>query len=215
MKKYLLYPSWTCLMLMCIISPGDAQQAFRIGLTAGYGLDGESYQASGTTGGYVAWDPTFSSLAFPFGGLVANVDIHGPLFLQPEFLLSAFGVRVQDQTYGNYRKGIVYVKVPLDIMYQAKAGPGCFLIGAGPYFARAVYGQSRGGKIAFGNSATDVMKAGDWGIDMRAEYIFNMGFLISLDYDVGIENLVPSAQSGTIHNDTWDISIGILFHRKK
>jgi hypothetical protein len=214
MKKYLLYPTCICLMLMYSTSPGDAQQAFRIGLTAGYGLDGESYKASGTVGGYV-WTPTFSSLAFPFGGLVANVYIHGPLFLQPEFLLYAFGVGVHDQTYSNYRKGIVYVKVPVDIMYQAKAGPGSFLIGAGPYFARAVYGQSRSGKIAFGNSATDVMKAGDWGIDMRAEYLFNMGFLISLDYDAGIENLVPSAQSGTIHNDTWDISIGILFHRKK
>lgn len=193
-------------------SPGDAQQAFRIGLTAGYGLDGESYKASGTMGGYYSNNPTFRSLAFPFGGLVAKVDIHGPLFLQPEFLLSAFGVGVHDQT-GNYRDGIVYVKVPVDIMYQAKTAPGSFLIGAGPYFARAVYGQSRGGKIAFGNSDTDAMKAGDWGIDMRAEYIFNMGFLISLDYDVGIENLVPSAQSGTIHNNTWDISIGILFHR--
>jgi hypothetical protein len=57
----------------------------------------------------------------------------------------------------------------------------------------------------------EVLPGEDWGIDLRAEYIFNMGFFISLDYDAGIENLVPTAQSGTIHNYTSDISIGILF----
>ena len=154
-------------------------------------------------------------LHFRWGGMVTNLDIHGPIRLQAEFLLTGFGVRVIDQTYGNYKRGIIYFKVPIDVLYMLKAGPGNFQLGVGPYIAKALYGVSRDAKMSFGNNTNNDMRGGDWGIDGRAEYITQKGLFVSLDYDAGLENVLPAAQPGNaIRNYDVDLSLGIFFIRR-
>lgn len=202
-------------ILFCY-SPGYGQAKFSFGITLGYATTGMSSHpgdiGSGSGGGY-GYTYTYKGVSYPFLGLVSNFRVTDQIRIQPELLIQAIGSKTSEEGFGHFTTTIIYLKIPIDAMYNVKAGPGYVEAGLGPYFSKALTGESGGKTMKFGsNPNNDNATGGDYGLDLRVEYIFNIGAFLSLSYDDGLANIYPGGSSGgTNHTYSTNISIGILF----
>lgn len=114
---------------------------------------------------------------------------------------------------GDYTTVFNYLELPLSVRYMSKSAAGSsWTAGLGPYFSYAVGGHFKstmGGsttktKVFSGNSA---YKRFDAGITAGADYIFPVGLMVAIDYELGLANLV-SANGTSVKNRCLSLSIG-------
>jgi hypothetical protein len=95
-----------------------------------------------------------------------------------------------------------YLELPLDFLYNLKAGSGRFFIGGGPWFAAGLGGKSKiddgtGAKnsdIKFGNdNAKADLRTFELGGDILAGFKMKGGFLLSANYSFSLHNITFDA----------------------
>lgn len=165
-----------------------------------------------------------------------NEDIHliQSLFLQPNILIGNRGAKgtLVETGNGDTRETmtILYVDIPVHLLYKVPVGSGTALIGVGPYFGCAVSGQFkyRDGnrkKITFTNSFSAINDEGvfykrfDGGISALLGFQFANRFYSHVNGQFGLVNINPrisdGPQRGDAKNLTIGLTIGYRFHALK
>lgn len=135
---------------------------------------------------------------------------------------------------GNKRLNPWYLEVPLNGIFNFKAGDGKFFIGAGPYVAfgllgkytdvrridgNLVTGDGSGENLKFGKN-TDIdkskdLKAIDFGLNFLLGYQLANGLNANLGYGLGLTNVSPNAglsgDASSMKNRVISISLGFSF----
>jgi hypothetical protein len=122
----------------------------------------------------------------------------------------------------NSKYNLYYVQVPLNIVYHVPLVIGEFYIGAGPYVSMGVYGKqklvannSQSGsftnskKVDFGDNGD--IKSNDSGANAIAGIKLKGGFLVNLNYDLGLENILPDADGRKFKTRVLGASVGFVF----
>jgi hypothetical protein len=125
---------------------------------------------------------------------------------------------------GKYHDGssitLNYLEVPIYAIARHKLGAGALFGGLGPYFAYGIGGKVKGGgfsESSFGDN-NGGYKRFDAGLGFMAEYKLDMGFSLSLDYDLGLTNIAYPSLDITSHNRSFGINVGYdisRFFKKK
>ena len=106
-----------------------------------------------------------------------------------------------------------YLEVPLNFMYRSNNRDG-FFAGAGPSFAYGLGGKSKDGDfkedINFGSGDNDDLKSFEFGANITAGYITRSGFLIAVNYNMGISNLEIDSDYGKTRNNYWGLRLGYI-----
>ncbi|HVB03201.1 MAG TPA: outer membrane beta-barrel protein [Chitinophagaceae bacterium] len=210
MKSFFYNPILIFGLIAGSVLAASSQSRFAAGFIFRYGSAGISPK----TGFYEGYPVSFTDKPTYLVGLITHFPLTGPLSLQPAFYLSILNYDVGNNTNGHFSIAVLYLKIPVDLKYDLSAGPGDLLFGAGPYFSYGLVasaGSSSGLKAQFGNQSGDVVRRGDFGLDIRVEYVFHLGLFLSGNYDVGLENVSPSLSPGTIKNHFAEIGIGGFF----
>lgn len=176
-------------------APAKQHSQIRVGIGGGIYLQ--------TISGSDYWGESLDNRVTPGYRVGANViiPILPDLFLNPGINLMSRGAK-QDIISDNIVKkvNIMYLEVPLDILFRPQAGNGHLLLGAGPYAALGLAGNetTKSGssttrlKVRFladasGEPTTFVYyRAIDAGIDLQFGYEFYSNILIMLNGQIGI-----------------------------
>jgi len=116
-----------------------------------------------------------------------------------------------------------YLQVPLNIVYHVPVIVGNIYFGAGPYVAVGVNGTTTGSdgtttetdKVTFGGANGDLATT-DIGVNGIAGFQFKGGFLIHINYDFGLTNILNTSNpansgGGELKTRTLGVSIGYAF----
>jgi hypothetical protein len=157
-------------------------------------------------------------------GIFSDVPLSPNFSFQPALNFVQKGYSSEDDTYSD-KININYLEVPFNFVYSVKNNAG-FFIGAGPSIAFGISGKekytdkivrpnSEDTKIKFGSS-DDQMKRTDVGVNFLSGYKFAGGFLIAVNYNLGLTNVQngDASQDGTIKNRYFAIKLGCILGRK-
>jgi hypothetical protein len=164
---------------------------------------------------------TGSKISFSFG---AFTDLKfGDFSLQPAL---NFTGRAGKITRNNATGSSIlyYVQVPLNLVYHVHLKPGSIYFGAGPYVAFGTSatdyfddaeGNTNSQSASFGGT-TGEYSSTDAGLNAIAGIQFKSGFLIHLNYDLGLSNILntnnPDDVNGVmLKTRTLGVSIGVVF----
>ncbi|HUX83902.1 MAG TPA: outer membrane beta-barrel protein [Chitinophagaceae bacterium] len=158
---------------------------------------------------------THKGLILPFFGVMAQYRLTDEVRLEGQFLFDPIGVRSSFLGQSTTSE-VDYLKIPLDVQYGWPLGPGELLVGAGPYLAFGIGGNSGGRQLKFGNNSNlDGLRRGDWGLDLQAQFLLKKGWLFGLGFDQGIANILPGGNSSNrIQNHELGLSVGYQFRGK-
>ncbi|RFZ95032.1 PorT family protein [Mucilaginibacter conchicola] len=121
------------------------------------------------------------------------------------------GAEVDIKTY--------YLQVPINVVYHVPAVFGHVYFGAGPYVAMGLSGKAKASDgtnsasedIHFGSGADEFKKI-DAGLNGIAGFEFKNGFLIGLNYDLGLTDIGNDGTSEvSTKNRVFGVSIGFKF----
>jgi hypothetical protein len=153
------------------------------------------------------------------GGFVVDYPLGEGLYLQPRVLVSGKGGKL---TILNVEGALrpYYLEVPLNIVYKLQAGPGSVFGGLGPHAAMGIFGKVKTKNnsatvtrnLNFGTSKTDDLRPFDFGGNFLVGYELPQGWLLTLNYSLGLYNIVPPAKGDdqTAKNHYFGISVGYL-----
>ncbi len=173
-------------------------------------------------------------------GAVVNIPISksatGDLYIQPGLsFVGKGGQSVITMTNGSAGSATIkettsYLELPVNMLVSLKAGPGRFLMGAGPYLGIAFGGQrqiSSNGAMSqqlaiIGvppNGSTNLqtgsggdIKTVDFGFDLQLGYQLKNGLIFNLGGNIGITNVDSKAQSNTtVTNQLISMGLGYSF----
>lgn len=178
-------------------------------------------------------------------GLIVDIHLVKGLYIQPQLLVSTKGgdiINVTHQTSVDksevYKTSLVYLEMPVNLLYKFPLGKGKLAVGAGVYCARALSGtyddrfirrdatgtvvsDSRyTGKIAFENKESGspksmyTYKKHDTGLNFITGYEFKNGLLFNVNYSLGLTDTYlysPEVRK----NAYFGISAGYLFKLKR
>jgi hypothetical protein len=199
------------LLLLLSCTAISWSQETRFGITGGLSIASWTAKASGvsinsqsTTG--------FTGGVIVFAPLSTNVTIQTGLnFVQK-------GAKTDDQGDNETIK-LNYIELPVNFVYTHEG----FFGGVGPTIAMGLSGTdkttSQGvtekADIHFGSGTDDDLKRFDIGANVTAGYMVPAGFMISLNYNFGLSNLVPGGNSsdGKLLNRYFGIRIGYVFNK--
>jgi hypothetical protein len=106
-----------------------------------------------------------------------------------------------------------YFSLPLQVIYEVKPRFGKIWIGAGPYaaylFSGTIHTGSAKQRIVVGNSGTNEFKPLDLGLSPTVSLKLNNGFLVGVDYNIGLSDVSEAA--GNNQNRSWSFYIGYVF----
>ena len=164
-------------------------------------------------------------------GLVANIKVHGPFYVQPGVLYVNNGYEPALRVGGStFSMTIRTIEVPLNFIYKMKhAGTSAPFFSAGPYV-----GINAGGKITTygstvfpypsedvtrplrtGSGAADDIKLLDFGVGTSFGIQFDRGLFTRFFFHKGFANLMPGGDSGNkLKNFNLGISLGYCFGNK-
>jgi len=157
-------------------------------------------------------------------GVVADVPLGGRFYLQPQLLASVKGRRydahnLDSNVYifisdASEKTRMVYLEIPVNIIYKHPLGPGKLIAGGGPYVAYSLGGKSssiltyRRGEQVFSESTIKFKnetrpndeelskytyyKPLDAGLNFIAGYELNNGLCFNVNYSLGLMNIEPS-----------------------
>ncbi|MFD0764162.1 porin family protein [Mucilaginibacter lutimaris] len=150
-------------------------------------------------------------------GVFADFKLGG-ISLQPALNFTGKGGKQEED--GNVAKiNLYYLQLPVNIVYHAPVAIGNVYFGAGPYAALGVTGKQKytgGGvtqseDITFGSDAGDVKRT-DFGINGIAGVEFKNGFLVGLNYDLGLSDIGNDGTSqASTKNRVFGVSVGFKF----
>jgi len=173
------------------------------------------------------------------GGLIADLGLIKGLHLQPQVLISSKGVKEEEKwrperwVNATYKTRLIYLEIPLNIVYKFRLGPGKLAVGAGPYYAfplsgtykdegsiKDPNGQPVGGftnehNIQFDDHIANTAmgwfyKNSDAGVNFIAGYEFKNGLLFNVNYSLGLTDVYPK-EPEVRKNAYIGISAGYLF----
>jgi hypothetical protein len=165
-------------------------------------------------------------------GVVADIPLAGRFYLQPQLLASAKGSRVEanDLDSNVYSSSsisnkvrMIYLELPVNILYKHALGPGKLIAGAGPYIAYGLGGKSKTTYTSRYSGITNTMeytvkfknethpgsdafnkysyyKPLDAGLNFIAGYELNNGLCFNVNYSLGLTDTAPS--DGTLPDGT-------------
>ncbi|WPU92538.1 porin family protein [Mucilaginibacter sabulilitoris] len=151
----------------------------------------------------------------------------GNVSLQPALNLSGkggkFGGVFSDTEDSNIEQGdgrfnLIYLQLPVNLVYHVPVVVGDIYFGAGPYVAKGISGKVKGND-SDGNSVSEDIKFGDDGDIKSMEYganaiagiKFKTGLLFNVNYDLGLSNIAPNADGGKLKTRVFGISVGYAF----
>jgi hypothetical protein len=177
--------------MVCLIFSVTIMQAqIKFGPKAGLNLSTMTLKNSG-----IAVDP--KTLVGFHVGVISEIPLKGNFVLQPALLYSSKGSKY---SFGGEDMSISpgFIELPVNAVYKFDIGNMKLFLNAGPYFAYGISGKIKSGgesqSIEFGSDDNADMKPFDMGINFGAGLEIQ-NFLISLNYDLGLANLVPGVSS--------------------
>jgi len=189
-------------------------QNFQFGAEAGPNLSGATVKDPGG-------DPKGSPLpGFQIGGFAEYALSAPSLSIGARLLFSyeGYDVNIYDTKASIH---VSFLKIPINLIYNAGKGPGTWFFGLGPYFNPGLGGHyvSQGNKVSiqFGNNAnSDQLKRVDIGVDLMAGYRITDNILLRAAFDFGLINyLTPgSTMDASAHSLSLGITAGYLFGGK-
>lgn len=154
------------------------------------------------------------------GGLIADLGLFKGFHIQPQVLISSKGVKEEESWRPEHwvdatrKTRLIYLEIPLNLLYKFRLGRGKLAIGAGPYYAFPLSGTYKDeGKVtdpngmpvgAF-NSTGNIQfddhipntamgrfyKNSDAGVNFIAGYECKNGLLFNINYSLGLTNVYP------------------------
>lgn len=220
-------------LLTFLLSLFAANAQVRFGLKAGYNLT----EAKMKTDAYHLRGIDYSKVSGFHAGVIMDITLGRHFFLQPGLLytLSGFdaGGRVPGPLDGPVDVSIKaryhYLELPVNFLYKYSLGPGKFFAGAGPFLAYGVSGSvnreydgyTSPEKIVVFLDKQKVFDGSDEvkqylrpfnaGIGFTLGYEFNVGILISGNYNLGLTDVEPQSNLSQ-KSRSLGISIGYLFN---
>lgn len=156
-------------------------------------------------------------------GIAADIPVAGRFYLQPQLLISAKGSKreLHDLDSGIYftsdvfsRLRLVYLELPVNVLYKHPLGSGKLVLGTGAYIAYGLGGngkstyiringqtETREYKVKFKNVSEprdedggryDYYKPLDAGLNFTAGYEFSNGLCFNVNYSLGLTDISPS-----------------------
>lgn len=207
--------------LICVAShfTGNAQNT-RFGFTAGVAF--ANYKAKADDG----TDESSNSKTGITAGVLADIPVSKHFSFQPAVNFVQKGTKDEETSGGvteKFKLTVNCIEVPLNFLYNVPGNTGNFFIGAGPSLAFALSGKlkfddgtnSVTENVKFGSSDNDDMKGLDLGANFMTGYCFPNGLFLSVNYNMGLSNLVPGGSNdGTLKSHYFGIKLGCLLNRK-
>jgi hypothetical protein len=208
------------IVIVCMTSHfiGNTQNT-RFGFTGGAAF--ANYKSKGSS----ASDNGNSKTGLTAGVLV-DIPLSKNFSFQPAVNFVQKGTKDEETSGGVTEKiklTVNSIEVPLNFLYNAPGNGGNFFIGAGPSFAFALSGKlkfddgtnSLSENVKFGNGDDDDIKGLDLGANFMTGYCFHSGFLLSVNYNAGLSNLVPGGSSDDkVKSHYFGIKLGYLLNGK-
>lgn len=203
----------------------------KIGIKAGV-----TFPTFGTSGTENQGDSWKTNTSFYVGGTI-DFQISERFSIQPG--LSLVGKGGEGDYYehngepnnliafrGTAKLNILYLEVPVNAVVNFEMGDGKFFIGAGPYYATALNGETKTTgtqtsgatsyavstkeDIKFGQNGT--MKRGEFGVNFLAGYQLSNGLNIQAGYGLGLSNLDHAdAKASKVTNKVISVGLGFSF----
>ncbi|OOQ56886.1 outer membrane beta-barrel protein [Mucilaginibacter pedocola] len=138
--------------------------------------------------------------------------------IQPGLFYTGKGSKSKTNSGISSSLNLRYLQLPVNFVINVPAGFGKLYIGAGPYAAYGLSGKvessNNGGtpsttNLSFGQYSGQ-LKRMDYGAQGIAGLRFNTGFLIGVNYDLGLANIVNNA-SVKSKNRVLGVSVGVTF----
>lgn len=176
-------------------------------------------------------------------GLMADIPLLKGFYLQPQLLVSTKGNKQEVKTEspvqvkGTNKTHLIYLELPVNLVYKIPLIRGKLIVGAGAYFAKPLYGKyddnhvrrdasgvittayTNQGKILFENEQPDPAKGmyyykkHDEGLNFLAGYEFKNGLLFNMNYSMGLTDVY--AYSPEVRKNAYfGVSAGYLFKLK-
>lgn len=149
-------------------------------------------------------------------GIFADCKTATPNFtIQPGLNFTGRGGKITGDGNSSGVFNLYYAQIPINFVYHAPIVAGNIFIGAGPYAALGLTGKVKADdgmgdvesqNATFGSNGD--FKTADFGLQGIAGVQFKSGFLIGLNYNLGLSNIAQDSGSGSIKNRVFGISIG-------
>ncbi|WP_162499825.1 porin family protein [Mucilaginibacter terrigena] len=141
----------------------------------------------------------------------------GSLSLQPALNYTGKGGEGDSGNGGTTKIKTYYVQVPVNLVYHVPAVFGNVYFGGGPYVGVGVSGKttitengsSVSEDITFGDDQDDIKRT-DFGLNGIAGLEFNNGFILGVNYDLGLSN-IANENSFSTKNRVFGVSVGFKF----
>jgi len=206
------------ILIICVAFyfTGNAQSV-RFGINAGAAFANYTTTIDGTK----ANDQTKTGFA---AGILVDIPLGTGFSFQPGLNFVQKGTKEKDSDGSNTLNAslnVNHIEVPLNLVYNTGGGNGGFFIGAGPSIAYGLSGdwkvtdgtESYSEKIKFGSTESDDLRRLDMGANFLAGYRLNNGLTLSANYNLGLSNLIPVSDDGSIKSHYFGIKLGFLFGR--
>lgn len=153
-------------------------------------------------------------------GLFADVPVAGLFSFQPALNYVQKGYKESDQDYED-KLTLHYIEIPFNFLFKPKMEKLQFFAGAGPSIAYAVSGKEKEKdmgntyiyKYKFGNNPDEHdMRAFDFGANFLTGIQTDGGFIITVNYNLGLSNLAPGngSDEGSIKSRYFGFKIGYM-----
>jgi hypothetical protein len=198
-------------LLFCLTFAVTSVQAqVKFGAKVGLNLSTMTLKNSG-----IAMDP--KALVGFHVGVISEIPLTENFVLQPALLYSSKGSKY---SFVGEEVSISpgFIELPVNAAYKFDIGNMKFFLNAGPYFAYGISGKIKSGgsseSIKFGSDDNADMKPFDVGVNFGAGLEIT-NFFISLNYELGLTNLVPGSSDGSeAKSRVFGISVGYFFGKK-
>ena len=181
------------------------------------GVNFAKINASASLGGTSVSVSTGTLTSFS-AGVFADFNIGSQVSIQPAVSFTGKGGKETDTNGDQAQINLYYVQVPVNVVYHIPAWEtGSFYFGAGPYIGVGVSGKNKvtsGGTtvsqdIEFGSDEGQ-FKSTDFGVNGILGFQFTNGFLLGVNYDLGLSNIANSSDA-SVKNRVFGISAGFKF----
>lgn len=141
------------------------------------------------------------------------------LFVQPGLSLQGKGGKSQSVYDGaeteEYKTDLMYLEVPVNVVYYIPSGMGDVFVGAGPYAAYGLSGKEKNNSESFDVEwgGDDGIKRFDFGANLLGGYKFDNGVLVTGSYGLGLANLAPKndVDDLKLRNRMFSLGVGYQF----
>jgi Outer membrane protein beta-barrel domain len=200
MKKILL--SVAAVTMFSLLS----QAQLKVGITGGSNLNEQRINVK--SGSMYAGDRFRGYHA----GLVAELNLGGNFYLQPQLLFSRKGSTYFNSTStGEVKVRMNYIELPVNLLYKMELPFGKAFAGAGAAFGYAIggYEQQGGVKTTLFSGTAKNWKREDISMNFLAGFEFNNGFFASVNYQKGLTDIYK-ADGVSVKNKSFSVSVGYL-----